>query len=292
MTKKRKPMSAERKAELSAAAKAKWAERKAVGETSDPIDFETAGVDSIEITGQPVIPTPVSIEAPAEESTPRELDLERQVNEMKDMMLNFMANNQVQQQNNGGVGVGNNGKLIGEIEKYAIDSSNYEDPTIRLKDEIRLQPLAFNYNYELEYEMSVRAYETKTGVNQKEPEFIITLLRVVLNDEGLPTDKRYIARRMVFHEDPQAAMVIARDNGIDLGDFEDLDNTTTNQRLFLNEMRYLRVRDWLFDIFWPRKANTKDQIHEEVIGGTIVQVLTKSSEESSEINFDKLKSKF
>lgn len=56
-------------------------------------------------------------------------------------------------------------------------------------------------------------------------------------------------------------------------------------------MRYLRVRDWLFDIFWPKPAQAADRIKEEVIGGTLVQVFTKSSVDPSNIDFDKIKAK-
>lgn len=234
---------------------------------------------------EPKVPTPEAIDSKPEESSATEVALRVEVQELKDMMLKAFAN-QTQQS---GIGVGNNGKLLGEVEKYALDPNQYQDPTKRLSDEPRLQPMAFKLNYELEYEMSVSHYETKTGVNQKEPEFLVTLMRVVLDDQGLPTDKRYIARRMVFHEDPQAAIVIARDNGINLDEFKDLDNTTDNQKFFLNEMRYLRVRDWLFDVFWPQPIKKENGIREEVIGGSIVQVFVKSSEEPSGVDFDQIK---
>ncbi len=128
----------------------------------------------------------------------------------------------------------------------------------------------------------------------REPEFTVTLLRVVLDDQGERVhitdpktqeqmDKFYIARRMMFHEDPQAALVIARENNLDI----DKDD----ERTFLNEMRYLRVRDWLFDFFWPKPAQSNEQIREEAVGGTIVQVFTKSSVEPSAVDFDKLQNK-
>lgn len=188
----------------------------------------------------------------------------------------------------------NNGQVVGEVEKYVVDPANYEDPTERLKKEPRLAPLAFEYNYLLEYMMMVSNYETKSGVNMREPRFHITLYRRVLDTQGNqvkitnPTtgkleDKYYIARKMVFHEDPQAALVIARENGIEVDQ--------ENQQLFLNEMRYLRIRDWLFDIFWPRPADDRGMVNEEVIGGQVVQVYTRSSEDQAEIEFGKLSNK-
>lgn len=179
-----------------------------------------------------------------------------------------------------GLNLGKDNKLTGEVEKYLLDPNNYPDPTLRLRKEPRLQPLAFDYNYELDYSVATSSYETKTGINMIEPKFHVTLNRIVLDDQGEQTDKRYIARKLIFHEDPQAALVIARDNGIEVD--------RTDEARFLNEMRYLRVRDWLFDIFWPKPAQAQQGIREEVIGGTLVQVFTKNSEDASSIDFDKI----
>ncbi len=182
------------------------------------------------------------------------------------------------------IGVNRQGGMVGEVERYLVDPNNYPDPTPRLAKEPRLQAVNFNYNYELDYNMDIVSYETKTGINMKEPKFHISLNRVVLDDQGNRTDKRYIAKRLVFHEDPQAAIVIARENGLPIDD--------SNEKAFLDEMRYLRCRDWLFGVFWPTPPSEKAQIREEVIGGTIVQVFTKASQDSSEIEFDKLTNKF
>jgi hypothetical protein len=185
-------------------------------------------------------------------------------------------------QSNQGIGV-ERGKLVGEVDKYVVDPANYPDPTPRLKAEPRLNAVNFLYNYELDYEVSISSYETKTGINMREPKFTIQLNRIVLNDQGEQTQKRYIARRLIFHEDPQAALVVARENNLAVDE--------NNQKEFLDEMRYLRVKDWLFDVFWPKPAKAKDGLREEVIGGTIVQVFTKSSEEAEGIDFDQIKTK-
>lgn len=182
----------------------------------------------------------------------------------------------------GQIGV-DRGKLVGEVDKYVIDPANYEDPTARLAKEPRLKAVNFDYNYELEYDFGLSKYETKTGINMKEPKFTIQLLRIKLDDQGAQTNVRYIARRLIFHEDPQAAIIIARENGLEVDE--------NNQKQFLNEMRYLRVRDWLFGYFWPKPVDEKGKIHEEVLDGTIVQVFTKSSEDASEIPFERLKKK-
>lgn len=211
-------------------------------------------------------------------------ELKRQMKEIQEtnalLKAALLGNTQAQKNT---IGVGKDNKLTGEVEKYLLDPVNYPDPTPRLRKEPRLQPLAFDYNYELDYSVATSSYETKTGVNMIEPKFHVTLNRIVLDDQGEQTNKRYIARKLVFHEDPQAALVIARDNGIEVD--------KTDEKAFLNEMRYLRVRDWLFDIFWPKPASDIDKIKEEVIGGTLVQVFTKSSVDPSGIDFDKLKTR-
>lgn len=219
-------------------------------------------------------------------------DMQRQMNELMEsnalLKAAFLGQNQSQ---GNGVTLGRDNRVLGEVDKYLIDPTNYPDPTPRLAEEKRLQTIAFNHNYELDYTFTIRSYETKSGVNMREPEFLVVLNRIVLDSQGEPLTvinpktgkpgiKMYRARRMVFHEDPQAALVLARENNL-LIDKED-------EKTFLDEMRYLRVRDWLFDIFWPKAADEPENIHEEVIGGSLVQVFTKSSEGASQVDFDSL----
>lgn len=218
--------------------------------------------------------------------------LQRQLDEV--METNALLKAAVLGQNNGdSVGVKGT-QLVGEVDKYLVDEANYPDPTPRLSQEARLQTIAFGHNYELDYEFKVRSYETKTGLNMREPEFTVTLSRIVLDDQGNRVkilnpksgrleEKRYRAKRLMFHEDPQAALVIARENNLDID--------KSDERVFLNEMRYIRVRDWLFDVFWPRPADQRSEIQEEAVGGTIVQFFTKSSEDPSNVDFDKLDTK-
>jgi hypothetical protein len=225
-----------------------------------------------------------------------ELDeLKKQMQEIKEsnaLLRAALLGNQSNSTNQS-VGVGRGGQLLGEVDKYLVDPDNYPDPTKRLAAEPRLQSIAFGFNYELEYQFSILPYETKTGINMREPQFLVTLLRKDLDDQGEQKkvvgkdgqllDKYYIARRMVFHEDPQAALVIARENQLEVD--------RTDEKAFLNEMRYIRVRDWLFDFLWPKPAQTQEGVREEAVGGTIVQVYTKSSVEPSSVDFDQLTTK-
>lgn len=223
-------------------------------------------------------PKPTGIvDAPEVAPEPGTDEILRQLRELQEsnaLLKAALLNNQGQTAN-----IGHQGGLVGEVEKYLVDPANYPDPTQRLKEEPRLQPMAFNLNYELEYEVTTSNYENK-GISYKEPKFTIKLNRVVLDDQGAPTAKRYLARGIVFHEDPQAAITIAREQGLEVD--------KSNEKQFLDEMRYLRVKDWLFDIFWSRPATEAEKIREEVIGGRLVQVFTKNSEDASRIDFSKI----
>jgi hypothetical protein len=203
----------------------------------------------------------------------------------------LLNNQNTNTQGTDNVQVGRGNKVIGEIDKYLVDPASYPDPTKRLADEKRLQGVNFKHDYDLEYEFRVSSYETKTGLNMREPDFLITLFRVVYDAQGEPvliTDpktgklgvKRYIARRLSFKEDPQAALVIARENSLDID--------KTDEKAFLDEMRYLRVRDWLFDIFWPKQSTSQSNVMEEVIGGSLVQISVRNSVEASSPDFDRL----
>lgn len=265
-----------------------WTEeqRKAFGEK---MRNARKNKDKIVASTEPGTPT----KAITDESNETIAELQRRMDEIMEtnqLLKAAILNGQTQQN---GVQLGNQNRIVGEVDKYLVDPNEYPDPTLRLAAEPKLQTIAFNHNYELMYDFSIRSYETKTGINMREPEFLITLLRVVLDDQGnrvqivdkdgVSKDKFYIARRLVFHEDPQAALVIARENNVAID--------SENQKTFLDEMRYLRIRDWLFDFFWTKKPKSLDGVHEEAVGGTIVQVYTKSSVEPSHVDFDQLQTK-
>jgi hypothetical protein len=206
-------------------------------------------------------------------------DLLRRMLEMQEMFIN--NNRAATPANTLGV---KNGSVIGEIDKYLTDPDLYPDPCKRLAKEPRLQPFAFEYNYELKFQVGITSYETKSGVNMREPKFTLELYRIMLDDSGVQTNKRMVICRGIFHEDPQTAIVIARDNGIQI---EGMDEPT-----FLNEMRYLRMRDWVIEQFFPPKpSQEKIDKHEEVIGGKLVEIFSINSEQSETIPFNELNTK-
>jgi len=264
-------------------------ERKAFGDKmrASRAAKETEQIASVSPVVPPVVsPVEPTVEPQEVSDGPTMADMQRQINEVMEtnaLLRAAFLNGQTPQAgpvSNTSIG---GGRLLGEVEKYLVDPTNYPDPTPRLKAENRLQSIAFNHNYELDYVVSVTNYETKTGINMKEPNFTIQLNRIVLDEQGEQTPKRYIARRYIFKEDPQAALILARENNLDID--------KSDEKVFLNEMRYIRARDWLFGVFWPKSEIQATKIREEVIGGQLVQVFTKSSLDASSIDFDKLTKK-
>jgi len=198
-------------------------------------------------------------------------DIERQVKELK-------ANQEVleallRQSNLETPHLSSRGRMVGTFEKYITDPNHYPDPTERLAAEDRLKSFAFNENYELTWKVTrMLPYETIDGIMQTEPKFFIELIRKHRDEEtGEISDKRYKICDGTFFEDPESAVVVAKDHGIDVDSMD--------ERRFLDEMRYLRIRDWLFDAFFPPRAQQKKNEKEEVIGNRLVKVWETSSTE-------------
>lgn len=166
------------------------------------------------------------------------------------------------------------GGLVGVQEKYST-TRQYPDPTIRLRKEPRLAPFAFEYNYDLTFDVSTSQYKTQEGVTVKEPKFQIKLLGIKLDDAGNQTNQRYIIRQLIFHEDPEAALTLAREQGIEVDPSQE-DN-------FLDEMRYLRTKAWLLDVFYPPKPKAADRRKEEVIGNQVVEVFDVTSTDAVDL---------
>lgn len=168
---------------------------------------------------------------------------------------------------------------------FSEDLSVYESPVPRLLKEPRLQRIAFEHNYDVDYTVVMtKSIEKKDGTLERQPQFNVELQGVVFDDNGEPTNKRFIARKMVFFEDPDTAINIAERNGLSMDNFpSEID--------FLNQMRYLRVRDWVFDFFWPPvNQGAKSDIKDEVIGGQVVRTFQKSTgvDETAGIDYNSI----
>lgn len=219
--------------------------------------------------------------APDQETTVSQDDFKQLLEHVKQLEAKLAQQPQAPQAEREAPQVNQRGSMVGTFEKYTVNPQNYPDPTDRLTNEPRLASMAFPINYELKWEVNTTSYETKDGISTKEPRFTINLLKKVLDDEGSVTNKRYLLKKLIFHEDPQAAITVANEHGLDVA--------SMGEREFLNEMRYLRAQEWLFDIFWPKSVTSKAR-REEVVDNTLVEVFEVSSEDGGvRIPFDRLK---
>jgi hypothetical protein len=174
-----------------------------------------------------------------------------------------------------------NGRIVGITDKYTVDPAAYPDPTERLSKEPRLQPHAFEINYELEYVFGTSQYETIDKIWMKEPKLELSLSRKILNEMGEDTNGRYLISTAVFFEDPQTAIIVARNNGYDVNEYNTVE--------FLNEMRYIQMRDWLIEQFYPphtfeKRSNKQDM----VVDGKVVQFFEITSQNSETLPFNDL----
>lgn len=167
------------------------------------------------------------------------------------------------------------------ITKYSFNPADYPDPRERLADEPKLRQHAFKENFTMEWEVGKVNYDAKDGVNYTEPKFRIELWKWLPNPEtGELTNKKFRIQKATFFEDPDAAIHAANNAGVEI--------PQQMEKTFLDEMRYLRIRDWLFQIFWPSPVKQNRGIREEVIGNRLVPVLQVSSTEPIDIPFDRL----
>lgn len=293
------PMSEEARKRIGDATRARYAAKKEAERTAawkmidnggSPADAHMAGIR--EQTPPPLTPDPEPQPLPVQPAETRDeySDLLKRFEELKSYVERLQP--AIQQPTDGRPQFGNRGNLIGTFEKYLVDPAMYSDPRTRLSQERRLG--RFNVtgsqddvdlmqdDYFLEWEVGITQYETKDGVNTKEPRFTLKLDRLMIDeDTGEHNGSAYTVCQMIFHEDPQAALIVAREQGID--------PNTLDQKAFLNEMRYLRMRDWLLEAFYPPKLTTQKKKKEMVIGNKLVQVFEINSTDSQAMPFDQLK---
>lgn len=215
--------------------------------------------------------------APVEDVNP-EPDMQQLMATIAEAMK-ILANNQTGQ----APATSANG-IIGTTDKYSINSADYPDPTARLADEPKLARFAFKDNYELNYEFSTTEYKTIDNLRFREPKFTLELIRKLFDETtGELTNGRYIICRLVMHEDPDTALIMARQMGYVIED--------AAEKSFLDEMRYLRMRDWLVRCFLPSPIKDNSRRKEVVIDGKLVEYFEVNAEKNAAIPFNQLGSK-
>lgn len=175
------------------------------------------------------------------------------------------------------------GRMAGVMQKYAVDARDYDDPRPELMDTQELERFAFKQNYYLMWDVEAIQYENKWGIAYSEPRFVLKLYKRLFEEDGTPTPvtdnagvaqldengkplhKSYLVQRAYFFEDPAASIIEARALGITV--------TDANSKAFLQQMRKLRYKTWLLEIFQPKRAtNTSRSTKTMMVGSTQVQV--------------------
>lgn len=282
MPKYKRTWSEEQKKALSEKIKARWA--LARGDTpADPLST----VPPTEPVA-PLSPTPIEVQEQITEHPPTAdnadvAELTQRVKQLEGFLRELAARPTQSPQ---GVQAGPQG-LVGTFERYRLEPNYYPDPRERLRVEPRLSRFAFDDNYELAWEVATSQYKTLDGINTKEPRFTLKLIvKVYDNVTNELTNKRFVILKGVFHEDPDDALLIAEREGITVDE--------TNQKAFLDEMRYLRFRDWLLEAFYPTPPPAADNRKEVVIGNKLVELyeVNSSTPESMAPFFAKAPKKF
>ena len=157
------------------------------------------------------------------------------------------------------------GKPQGVIQRYSLDPSHYDNPIERLYDLEELRRHNLRDNYELVWDFDQTVYETKYGTSMADPKFSITLKKVIYDKSGNVTTKRIIVNTGIFFEDPASSIKEAIQIGLPI------DKANTSE--FLSQMRFLRYKQWLMEIFNPNLPDsTKPQITNQVIDGSVYQI--------------------
>lgn len=178
------------------------------------------------------------------------------------------------------------GRLTGTLDRFSMSKDDYIDFTDRLSQDPTLSRFGFEHNFELVWKFEPVRYQTIDGVWMQEPKITIDLIRKIYDEETNElTNGRYKEFRIIIHEDPDAAIWVARQHGVAVP--EDAEGETA----FLNEMRFLQVRDWLRECFMPKKPVGNNNRKDMVINGKLVEYFEVNSENSQKLPFDKLGSK-
>ena len=157
------------------------------------------------------------------------------------------------------------GKPTGVIQRYSLDPSHYISPVARLLVIPELQRYAVADNYEITWNVDQTVYETKYGTSMADPKFTLVLKKKIYDDKGELTDRRILVQTGVFFEDPAASVQEALQLGLPI------DKANTPE--FLDQMRFLRYKQWLMDIFNPQlPRTTKARITDQVIDGKAYQI--------------------
>lgn len=159
--------------------------------------------------------------------------------------------------------VGVNG-VTGQVFKYPVEPEYYPNPKERLYDVPFLKRFNLRDNYIITWGVEGVEYE-KNGVAFAEPRFICHLYRRIFDEDNEDTGTAALVSRTFLHEDRMVAIMTANKMGLS-EQFED-------ERELMDEIRFIRVRDWLVALFTPYKFQQfKKKPRMMVIAGKQVEV--------------------
>lgn len=159
--------------------------------------------------------------------------------------------------------VGANG-VTGQVFKYPVEPEYYPNPRERLYDIPFLKRYNLRDNYIITWGVEGVEYE-KNGVAFAEPRFICHLYRRIYDDENNDTGTAALISRTFLHEDRLVALTTANKLGIT--------DQFADEREIMDEIRFIRVRDWLIALFTPYKFQAfKKKPRMMVIAGKQVEV--------------------
>lgn len=255
MPKKGEPMSDELKAKLAAGRAAKKAQKQTTPETKEEQPIQAGGVTLSNEQFQELMNRITQAEAAAFRSgaTP-------------DQKLEAKAELT-------GARLGVNG-VQGVVQKYNVEASWYPDPSERILNMPELARFAPHQNYEVKWVVDGVEYE-KANITYTEPVFKVSILRVMFDDNGMPTNQRAIVGRHIQLEDENVARWVGKEMGLNIED----------ERAFMDEIRFQRIRRWVLDLLTPQRQQDRvESISEMVIDGRVVPVMEVETNADKAIN--------
>lgn len=164
------------------------------------------------------------------------------------------------------------------VTKYSFNPADYPNPVERFFTESKLKLKGFTKDWwDVGYEVQKVNYE-EDGTKYVAPRFKLELYRILEDEEtGEPSVSRFTRKIGLFFEDPDSFLEIASQHGLNIPE--------SFEKEFMDEMRYLTMRDWLVDIFYPPKSTDKKSNKvETVIGNQLVEVFEVSSVDPVRVN--------
>ena len=129
------------------------------------------------------------------------------------------------------------------VTKFSVKAKDYPDPRPRLFKEEKLIRKNFIPDwYILEWRVQKVDYD-KDNVHYTEPRFEVELWRIKEDEAGEPSNKKFRIATGMFFEDPDSFVQVANLKGIEVPE--------SLHKEFADEMRYLTIRDWLLECFYP-----------------------------------------